>query len=318
LKKQKEGLNIEFNRPNRIILGSSPVMLHLMQTVGKIAATDANVLITGENGTGKEVIAREIHHLSDRSRELLVSVDMGAIPESLFESELFGHKKGAFTDASEDKIGKFELANGGTLFLDEIGNFPLNMQSKLLVALQNRGVIPLGGREEIPIDFRLISATNSPIDNMVETGQFREDLLYRINTIQIEIPPLRQRIEDIEVIALHFLNKYSQKYNKIGLSFTKGVFPKLKEYHWPGNIRELEHLIERTVILSSGKFIHPEELLFSPVPKKVQDLPESFEEMERLMIANSLTKYRGNYSAAAAKLGVTRQTLYNKSKKYGI
>ncbi len=318
LKKQKEGLNLEFNRPNRIILGSSPVMLHLMQTVRKIATTDANVLITGENGTGKEVIAREIHHLSGRSRELLVSVDMGTIPESLFESELFGHKKGAFTDASGDKIGKFELANGGTLFLDEIGNLPLSMQSKLLVALQNRGVIPLGGREEIPIDFRLISATNSPIDNMVETGQFREDLMYRINTIQIEIPPLRKRIEDIEVLASHFLKKYSQKYNKEGLSFTKGVFPKLKEYHWPGNIRELEHTIERTVILSSGKFIHPEELPLSPVPKKALELPENFEDMEKLMIADALMKHTGNYSAAAAQLGVTRQTLYNKSRKYGI
>jgi two-component system response regulator HydG len=207
-----------------MIIGSSPRMLKLMQTIRKVSSTEANVLITGENGTGKEVIAREIHRLSNRSTEVMVSVDMGTIPENLFESELFGFKKGAFTDAHEDKIGKFELAHGGTLFLDEIANLPVNMQSKLLVALQQRRIIPLGGWEEIPIDFRLISATNSQVNDLAGKGEFREDLLYRINTIHLEVPPLRERIEDLEALARHFLTKYCRKYNREGVGFSREVF----------------------------------------------------------------------------------------------
>jgi len=318
LKQQQQGLKAEINRQSKFIIGSSPAMLRLVQMVKKIAATDANVLITGENGTGKEVIAREIHRLSDRSKELLVTVDMGTIPENLFESELFGHKKGAFTDALEEKTGKFELANHGTLFLDEIGNLPRHMQSKLLVVLQSRKLVQLGGTDEVLIDIRLISATNSDIGDLVKEGRFREDLLYRINTIHIEIPPLRERIQDMEVLASHFLHKYRRKYSRDGLTFTKGVLRKLKAYQWPGNIRELEHTIERTVILSTGKHIHPEEILFSPSQKKVADLPETLEEMEKLMIINALNRHKGNYSSAAAQLGITRQTLYNKGKKYGF
>ena len=318
LKQQHQGLKAEINRQNMLIIGSSPAMLRLFQTVKKIAATDANVLITGENGTGKEVIAREIHHLSNRREELMITVDMGTIPETLFESELFGHKKGAFTDASEDKTGKFELANHGTLFLDEIGNLPLNLQSKLLVVLQNRRIIPLGGTGDVPIDIRLISATNSKLDELLAGGRFREDLMYRINTIHIEIPPLRERIQDIEVLASFFLHNYSRKYNRDGLSFNKGVLSKLKEYHWPGNIRELQHTIERTVILSSGKQIRTEDILFTPSTKKTLELPETLAEMEKMMMENALNKHEGNYSSAAAQLGITRQTLYNKGKKYGI
>jgi len=318
LKLQQQGLKAEINRQNKLIIGSSRAMLSLIQTVKKISATDANVLITGENGTGKEVIAREIHRLSDRSGELMVSVDMGTIPENLFESELFGHKKGAFTDAAEDKTGKFELANQGTLFLDEICNLPLKLQSKLLVVLQNRQIVSLGGTEAVPINIRLISATNSKLDELLAGGQFREDLMYRINTIHIEIPPLRERIQDIDALASFFLHKYCRKYNRDGLTFNKDVLNKLKEYQWPGNIRELEHTVERTVILSSGKHIRSEDIFFTPSTKKTLELPETLEEMEKIMMINALNKHEGNYSSAAAQLGITRQTLYNKGKKYGL
>ncbi|MCK5138125.1 MAG: sigma-54-dependent Fis family transcriptional regulator [Bacteroidales bacterium] len=318
LKQQQQGLKAEINRQNKLIIGSSSAMLRLVQMVQKIATTDANVLITGENGTGKEVIAREIHRLSGRSQELMVIVDMATIPETLFESELFGHKKGAFTDAVEDKPGKFELANYGTLFLDEIGNLPVNLQSKLLVTLQNRRIIPLGGTEEVPINIRLISATNSNLDDLLTGGRFREDLMYRINTIHLEIPPLRERVQDIDALASFFLHKYTKKYNRDGLTFNKGVLNKLKEYHWPGNIRELEHTIERTVILSTGKHIRTEDIFITSSTKKAIDLPETMQEMEKMMIVNALNKHEGNYSSAATQLGITRQTLYNKGKKYGI
>jgi len=318
LRRKQQGLKAAMNSQSKLVIGSSAEMLRMIQLVQKIACTDANVLITGENGTGKEVIAREIHRLSDRSNELMVTVDMGTIPENLFESELFGFRKGAFTDAAEEKSGKFELANNGTLFLDEIGNLPLNMQSKLLVALQNRSITPLGGTDEIPIDIRLISATNSHLDDLLGRELFRKDLMYRINTIHIEVPPLRARLQDIDALASFFLQKYSRKYNREGLAFNKGVLEKLKEYHWPGNIRELEHMIERTVILSNGKVIRKKDLLFSPSGKSAIDLPETFEDMEKMMIGNALSKHEGNYSAAAAQLGVTRQTLYNKSRRYGI
>lgn len=318
LKREQTGLKKEFNRERKMVIGASPAMIKVINMVNKIADTDANVLITGENGTGKEIIASEIHYLSSRSKELMVTVDMGAIPETLFESELFGHKKGAFTDAHEDRTGKFEIANKGTLFLDEIGNLPHNLQSKLLVVLQNRSVIPVGGTQEVPIDIRLISATNAQIDNLLSSGAFREDLLYRINTIHIEIPPLRERTEDIEPLAIYFLNKYSKKYNREGMTFTPSVFPKMAEYHWPGNIRELEHTIEKAVILCNAKKIKPDDILFKPMKKKVESYPETIEEMEKIMIISALDKHDGNFSTAANQLGITRQTLYNKIKKYGI
>jgi DNA-binding NtrC family response regulator len=318
LKREQTGLKKELTRERKMVIGASPAMLKIINIVNKIANTDANVLITGENGTGKEIIAREIHHLSSRNKELMVSVDMGAIPETLFESELFGHKKGAFTDAHEDRTGKFELANKGTLFLDEIGNLPQNLQSKLLVALQNRTIIPVGGTQEIPVDIRLISATNAQIDNLLASGAFREDLLYRINTIHIELPPLRERKEDIEPLATFFLNKYSRKYNRESLTFSSQVFSKMCDYHWPGNIRELEHTIEKAVILCNNRKIKPEDILFKPIKKKSDSKPETIEEMEKIMIINALEKNEGNYSTAASQLGITRQTLYNKIKKYGI
>lgn len=318
LKRQQKGLKQEITRTNKLIIGSSPAMLNLMQLIRKVAATDANVLITGENGTGKEVIAREIHSLSLRKSEIMVSVDMGAIPETLFESELFGHKKGAFTDAHEDKTGKFELANMGTLFLDEVGNLPVKLQSKLLVALQNRSIMAVGGTNEIPIDIRLISATNSKLDILINEGHFREDLLYRINTIHIEIPPLRERVEDIDALATFFLNKFAKKYSKEHLSLSQKVIAKMKSYQWPGNIRELEHTVEKAVILCNGQSIKSDDILFRPQTKKISELPATLEEMEHLMIQNAIDKYEGNYSVVANQLGISRQTLYNKIKKYGI
>lgn len=318
LKRQQKGFKQEITRTNKLIIGSSPAMLNLMQLIRKVAVTDANVLITGENGTGKEVIAREIHSLSLRKSEIMVSVDMGAIPETLFESELFGHKKGAFTDAHEDKTGKFELANKGTLFLDEVGNLPVKLQSKLLVALQNRSIIAVGGNNEIPIDIRLISATNSKLDILINEGHFREDLLYRINTIHIEIPPLRERVEDIDALATFFLNKFAKKYSKEHLSLSQKVIAKMKSYQWPGNIRELEHTIEKAVILCNGQSIKSDDILFRPQTRKIRELPATIEEMEQLMIQNAIDKYEGNYSVVANQLGISRQTLYNKIKKYGI
>jgi DNA-binding NtrC family response regulator len=318
LKREQKGLKQELNKETKMIIGTSPAMIKVVQLVNKIANTDANVLITGENGTGKEVIAKEIHRLSSRKNELMVTVDMGSIPETLFESELFGHKKGAFTDAKDDRTGKFELANKGTLFLDEIGNLPLSLQSKLLVALQSRVVMPVGSSTSVPINIRLISATNSNIDNLLSTGNFREDLLYRINTIHIEIPPLRERPEDIEALANHFLHKFASKYNREKLTLAPQVIAKMKDYQWPGNIRELEHTIEKSVILSDGQKIKPDDVLFKPARVKAMAFPSTIEEMERQMIANALSKFDGNYSSAANDLGITRQTLYNKIKKYGI
>jgi DNA-binding NtrC family response regulator len=318
LKREQKGLKQELNKESKMIIGTSPAMLKVVQLVNKIANTDANVLITGENGTGKEVIAREILRLSNRANELMITVDMGSIPETLFESELFGHKKGAFTDAFEDRTGKFELANRGTLFLDEIGNLPFNLQSKLLVALQSRVIVPVGSSTPIPINIRLISATNSAIDHLLASGKFREDLLYRINTIHIEIPPLRERQEDIDALSAHFLHKFAGKYNREKLSFSPQVILKMKEYNWPGNIRELEHTIEKAVILSDGIKIRPTDVLFKPIRTKSLATPSTIEEMEKQMIANALSKFDGNYSSAANDLGITRQTLYNKIKKYGI
>jgi DNA-binding NtrC family response regulator len=318
LKRKQNSLKKEINRENKLVIGSSPAMLNLLNLVHKIAETDANVLITGENGTGKEVIAREIHRLSKRHDELLVTVDMGSIPESLFESEFFGHKKGAFTDAHEDRIGKIELANKGTLFLDEIGNLPFGMQSKLLVALQNRCIVPVGDSKEVAVDLRLITATNCHLDELIINGKFREDLLYRINTIHIEIPPLRERTEDIEILSQFFLHKYAKKYNREHLSLSQSVINKMKAFQWPGNIRELEHTIEKSVILCSGQRIKPEDILFRPTRSKVKDLPDTMEEMEKIMIINALDKHNNNCSNAANQLGITRQTLYNKMKKYGL
>jgi transcriptional regulator with PAS, ATPase and Fis domain len=284
--------------------------------VKKVAKTDANVLITGENGTGKELIAQEIHRLSNRAKEVLVSVDMGALSETLFESELFGHVKGAFTDARENRQGKFEIADKGTLFLDEIGNLSFHLQAKLLAVIENRQFSRIGSNLLIPTNIRLVCATNKNLENMVQNGLFREDLLYRINTIQIELPPLRDRGTDIIVLAEFFLKKYAFKYNKPNLKINQPAHDKLLKYSWPGNIRELQHTIEKAVILSESDILKPDDLYIkhaSPVGSTASFT--TLEEMEKQMIQQAVEKNNGNFTAAAEQLGITRQTLYNRFKK---
>lgn len=318
LKKREQTIKDELNTEQRLIIGSSPKILRVLQTVAKVAKTDANVLITGENGTGKELIAREIHKRSARHKELLVTVDMGAIAETLFESELFGHKKGAFTDAKEDRIGKFQLAHKGTLFLDEIGNLPIALQAKLLVALESRTIIPVGGNQPVPIDIRLISATNSRLETMISSGCFREDLLYRLNTISIEVPPLRERLDDIENLAGFFIQRFERKYQKQGLKLSTPALKKLTSYPWPGNIRELQHTIEKAVIMADSSMLSPEDFVFRNTSNNSSSDAETLEEMERLMIERAIEKHKGNLSAVATQLGITRQTLYNKMKRYEL
>jgi DNA-binding NtrC family response regulator len=320
LKNDNQFLKKEIKRSEeKIVLGASPTMINVMNIVRKVAATDANVLITGENGTGKELVAREIHNLSKRSNELMVSVDMGSITETLFESEMFGHIKGAFTDAKDDRSGKFEIAQKGTLFLDEIGNLSLQSQAKLLSALQNRYIVRVGSNKQIPVDIRLICATNCVLPSRVSEGLFREDLLYRINTIQIEVPPLRDRVDDIPVLAFHFLRSYCDKYNKPGKKISTQALEKLSNYQWPGNIRELQHSIEKAVILSDSPILGPTDFSFSSVSKEPMDNGSiTLEEMEKKLIAESIKKHDNNLSIVASKLGITRQTLYNKLKKYDL
>lgn len=319
LKRKESALKSEINKDRCFIIAQSPQMRELLALVRKVAQTDANVLITGDNGTGKELIARELHRHSKRAGEIMVDVDMGAIAETLFESELFGHKKGAFTDAREDRTGKIENASGGTLFLDEIGNLPVHLQPKLLAALQNREVTPIGSNKTVPVDIRLICATNRNLDEMVADGAFREDLLYRINTIHIEIPPLRERREDIVAIAGYFLKIYCNKYRKTEMLITEAGLQKLASYPWPGNVRELQHTIEKTVILSDKKELTPDDFFFKPVMPGLGDIFDgTIEEMEQKMIVKMLQKTGSNLSAAAEQLGITRQTLYNKMKKYNL
>ena len=316
LKEKEKGLKIELNRDQKFIIGSSPQLMQVLNMVRKVAKTDANVLITGENGTGKELIAHEIHRLSERANEVMISVDMGAVSETLFESELFGHVKGSFTDARENRPGKFEVADKGSLFLDEIGNLPYHLQAKLLAALQNRRISRIGSNQTIPIDIRLICATNKNLESMVGEGSFREDLLYRINTIQVEVPPLRERGNDILVLADFFLKKYSSKYNKPNLKINQQAQDKLMKYSWPGNIRELQHTIEKAVILSEGSVLKAEDFFMRPVVLgRNSDSEMTLEEMEKRMINQAIDKNNGNLSAAAEQLGITRQTLYNKIKK---
>ena len=300
--------------------GASAPMRELRAMVEKVATTDANVLITGENGTGKEMLAREIHALSNRFRRDMVTVDMGAVTETLFESELFGHKKGAFTDAHADRAGKFEAAHESTIFLDEIGNLPYHLQAKLLTVLQSRSVVRVGSNEPIPVDVRLICATNANLDERVAQGKFREDLLYRINTIHLEIPPLRERKEDIIPLAELFIERFARQYNKGAMTLSEDARQKLKEHPWYGNIRELEHAVEKAVIISedvtiSYTLFHFPKKSLSPARESEA---ETLEEMELVMIRKAIDKHEGNLSAVAAQLGITRQTLYNKMKKYGL
>ena len=319
LKNKAVHLTGELNRDQRYLIGSSPQLTKVLNMVRKVAKTNTNVLITGETGTGKELVAREIHRLSDRSNEVLVTVDMGAISETLFESELFGHVKGAFTDARENRPGKFEIADKGTLFLDEIGNLSFQLQAKLLTVLQNREVVRVGSNRPIPVDIRLICATNRNLHQMVADGLFREDLLYRINTIQIEVPPLRERGEDISVLTDFFLKKFAHKYNKPGLKINQQALDKLLKYAWPGNVRELQHTIEKAVILSEGNILKPDDFYFrTGLMASSTETDLNLEEMEKRLILNAISKSGNNMSAAAELLGITRQTLYNKLKKYGL
>jgi transcriptional regulator with PAS, ATPase and Fis domain len=292
-------------------------MKKVMEMVKKVAMTDANIFIAGENGTGKELIAREIHHHSERKNEVMINVDMGALSESLFESELFGHTKGSYTDAKEDRMGKFETANKGTLFLDEIGNLPLPLQAKLLSSLQNRNIVKLGSNVPVPIDIRLISATNKDLNQMVKDGLFREDLLYRINTITIEVPPLRERGNDVLLLAEFYLHKYMAKYDKPGLKISQNAGHKLLKYTWPGNVRELQHCLEKAVILADASVLGEDSFnLNNNSSKQKMDFQnKTIEEMELEMITATIEKEKGNMSAVAKKLGITRPTLYKKLKK---
>ena len=299
--------------------GTSAAMQELKLMVEKIAPTDASILITGENGTGKSLLAKAIHELSLRSEKPLVNVDLGAITETLFESELFGHVKGAFTDAKTDRAGKIEEADGGTLFLDEIGNLAFPQQAKLLTVIQNRTVTRVGSNKNVPVDFRLICATNQKLDEKVLRGEFREDLYYRVNTIHLEIPPLRERSEDIVPFAERFLQQFAEKYHKPALRLSPEAARKLTDHPWYGNIRELEHAMEHAVIVCDGTELHEHDfrLTASQSKDKMQEVT-TLEEMEAEMIRKSIAKCGGNLSAVASTLGITRQTLYNKMKKYGI
>jgi len=317
LQTEKQVLKEDVTRNYEKIVGHSPRIQHLHEIIRKVARTDTSVLIQGENGTGKELIAWEIHKQSLRGDQLFITVDLGALSESLFESELFGHTKGAFTDAKEERKGRFEAANGGTLFMDEIGNLPLHLQSKLLSALQSRQIIPVGSNTPVPIDVRIISATNQQLSQLVAKGHFREDLYYRINTIQIESPALRDRDQDMEILAEHFLRKFSLKYGKPGLRISRKAMDKLNRHQWPGNIRELKHAMENIVIMSESDTISPEDVnMVSPTLSEDQGL--NLETVEKNTIRKALMKYKGNYSSIAAELGISRTTLYHKIRKYGL
>ncbi len=304
------------------LIGESMAMQKVMTMVQKVAVTDANVLILGENGTGKELIARAIHKSSHRAEEVFISVDLGAISETLFESELFGYKKGAFTDAKEDRAGRFEAASKGTIFLDEIGNLSLSLQSKLLSVIQNRTVIRLGSNKETPIDVRLICATNMPLHQMVKEGKFRQDLMYRINTVEINLPPLRERIGDITLLVEHFLQVYCKKYKLTNKRLSPNTLRRLEKHNWPGNIRELQHAVERAVIMSESNVLEPHDFFLSNPEDDKDDsfMPSNFnlEETERMLVRKVIDKHGGNISKAAKELGLTRASLYRRIEKYGL
>ncbi|MDF4203640.1 sigma-54 dependent transcriptional regulator [Maribacter sp. SA7] len=316
LKQKESNLKQVINQNSNYIIGNSKALNSVLNLVQKVAKTDVNILVTGENGTGKELIARELHKSSARNNEVFISVDMGSISENLFESELFGHVKGSFTDAKDDRAGKFEAANGGTLFLDEIGNLSLQMQAKLLSVIQNRVVVRVGSNKPIAVDIRLVCATNCNLEQMVADGLFREDLLYRINTIQVQVPALRDRDNDVLILSDFFLKKFANKYGKPSLKINQTAQDKLMNYPWPGNVRELLHTMERAVILSEGNVLKPADfLLDTKTSVSIEGGPKTLEEMELVMITKALHDHDGNYSAAADQLGISRQTLYNKLKK---
>jgi DNA-binding NtrC family response regulator len=323
LRSKQKFLIEQGDQPYSQVIGRSKAMMQVLATVEKVARTDANVLILGENGTGKEVIARAIHRASGRKDEVFISVDLGAISESLFESELFGYKKGAFTDAKEDRPGRFEAANKGTIFLDEIGNLSQPLQSKLLSVLQNRKVVRLGSVKEIPIDVRLVCATNMPLYQMVDDGKFRQDLLYRINTVEIHLPPLRERVDDIPPLVHHFLEIYSRKYKMPNKRLHPSTLKRLEKHPWPGNIRELQHAVERAVIMSDSNVLHPTDFFLSQQDNKSDaEIPSgadhNLEATEKMLIRKVIDKHGGNISKAAKELGITRASLYRRIEKYEL
>lgn len=322
LKSTQKILIADQNQDRRTLIGASKSMQKVMNIAYKVAATDANVLILGENGTGKEVVARAIHKASKRNNKVFISVDLGAITESLFESELFGYKKGAFTDAKEDRGGRFEAANGGTIFLDEIGNLSHGLQSKLLSVLQSRKVIRLGSNKEISIDVRLICATNMPLYQMVAEGKFRQDLLYRINTVEIKLPLLRERLEDFEPLIESFIETYCSKYKVQKKRISAGTLKRLQKHDWPGNIRELQHAVERAVILSESNILEPHDFFITDQQERTNDdfSPDNLnlEEIEKVLVRKVIDKHGGNISRAAKELGLTRASLYRRIEKYGL
>jgi two-component system, NtrC family, response regulator HydG len=308
------------------MLGESEAMLEVFHKIEKIAPTEANVLILGENGTGKELVARALHQKSFRSAKPFITADLAAMSEGIFESELFGHKKGSFTDAREDRVGRFEAASGGTLFLDEIGNISLPQQAKLLTALQNRQVIPLGSNVPVPVDIRLVSATNAPLYELAAKNLFRKDLIYRLNTVEITLPPLRERGEDVLLLARHFAGLYAARNHKPVPDFDPATFKKLRQHSWPGNIRELQHAVERAVILSEDQVLRPQDFTFSaleqvPVALSMPVLPEGplqLNEVEKNTILRVIERHNGNITKAARELGITRTALYRRLEKHDI
>ncbi len=321
LRSQQKQLRDDIDQQFHDIIGTSGEIRKVFSAIQKVAGTDANVLILGENGTGKELVARAIHRQSIRKNQIFLSVDMGAISESLFESELFGYMKGSFTDAKENRAGRFEVASGGTLFLDEIGNLTFNLQIKLLTVLQNRQVTRLGSSLPRPIDIRLICATNLPAEELISEKRFRQDLLYRINTVEIKLPSLRKRTEDIPLLVDHFLQMYCKKYNKPLKKVSLQALDKLQKYHWPGNVRELQHAIERVVIMSESETVRPEDFYFSVQDKKDENLTFDtyhLEDAEKLLIIKAVSKHGGNLTKAAKELGLSRASLYRRLEKYGL
>ncbi|MFT4737016.1 MAG: two-component system response regulator HydG [Paraglaciecola sp.] len=318
LKSKETTLHQDMDQHFKEMIFQSKAMKHVADLVQRVASTDASVLITGENGTGKEVIARMIHRLSTRADQSMIKVDLGALTTSLFESELFGHVKGAYTDAKEDRAGRFEVANKGTLFLDEIGNLDVGMQSKLLSVLQNKVIQRIGSNKTIPVDVRIISATNSDLMDSIERGFFRQDLLYRINTVEINLPSLRERVEDIALLATHYLHQYSNKYQKPGLKLHEKTMKQLQAYPWPGNVRELQHAIERAVIMGQNRILQPEDFLLPKKTMKATTQSLSVEDAEKQAIETALIASEHNLSKAAQSLGIGRTTLYRKMKKYGM
>ncbi|MBN1791010.1 MAG: sigma-54-dependent Fis family transcriptional regulator [Bacteroidales bacterium] len=318
--KQKE-MSAVMDQPFVDFIGNSVKMQEVFTTIKKVAQTDANVLILGENGTGKELVARALHRNSPRRDEVFISVDLGSLSDTLFESELFGHERGAFTDAKKEKPGRFEIATHGTLFLDEIGNLPLPLQSKILTVIERREVTRVGANRPITVDVRLICATNSDIYETVSNNLFRQDLLYRINTVEIHLPPLRERGDDIELLSDHFLKIYSKKYRKSLRGITSAAMKKLMHYAWPGNVRELQHAIERAVIMTETPSLEPEDFILSPPRKKSGDVEfdtYNLDEIERQIIEKVMKQNQGNISQAAQELGLTRTSLYRRIEKYGF